>query len=156
MAFRRARPRAIEHEVEVALGGGADASPCALGRHGRSRASGGGVNTVRLVVELVLAALFPACGRHQPRPPIPRPVQVPRQARRTYHSPTELLAREFPDWRVYAMPSDRGVCFGATDLPRTTTLHAYTVDELRARIVDVERTPPPAFVRRYLTAGGTR
>ncbi|MDA8370635.1 MAG: hypothetical protein M0026_12335 [Nocardiopsaceae bacterium] len=114
------------------------------------------MNVFRLCVELVLAALFPARGRHQPRVLAPRPTPIPRQARRTYHTPTELLARQFPEWCVYAMPSDRRLCFGATDRLRTTTVHGYTVGELRERIRAVEETPPPAFVRRYLTATGAR
>ncbi|MFE9244770.1 hypothetical protein [Nocardiopsis sp. NPDC006938] len=109
-----------------------------------------------MTIELVLAILVPARGRHRPRTEDRRPEALPRQARRTYHSPTELLAREFPEWRVYAMPSARGLCFGATDRSRLSTVNGYTAEELRARIRVIEQIPPPELVRPYLAQAARR
>ena len=102
-----------------------------------------------MLAEFLHAALAPARGRHQPRSGAETaPVQPQRQARRSFDTAAELLARDYPGWRIVRLPAGRGFTYAA--MASGVNLHADTATELRARIRAVEEEPPPAFVRRYL------
>ncbi|MFB8763857.1 hypothetical protein [Nocardiopsis alba] len=108
------------------------------------------MNFLRMLAEFVRAALAPARGRHHPRPNAePTPVQPRRQARRTFELDVELLARDYPGWRIIRHPAGRGGISYAALAPGVH-MYADTPTELRAQIRAVEEEPPPDFVRRYL------
>ena len=57
-------------------------------------------------------------------------------------------AREHPDWRVFAIPTDRGRCVAAKNA--ATTVYADSAEDLRRRIRQVDEKPQPHLVRAYI------
>lgn len=109
------------------------------------------MNALRMIIELVHAAIAPARGRYRSgRPPLPAGPVI-RQARRTFDAAIELLTRDFPEWSIIRLPAPNGHTFAA--MARGVTVRARTPAELRTRIRAVEDEPPPAFVRGYLDLG---
>ncbi|WP_246420491.1 hypothetical protein [Nocardiopsis metallicus] len=109
----------------------------------------GGTAMIRLFLCLLGSVLRPVRSdvRSRPAPSAAVP-PVPRQARRTFDRVIELLAREHPDWRVFAIPTDRGRCFVAKK--EATTVYADTAEEISQRIRSVDEEPEPDMVRSYI------
>lgn len=117
-------------------------------------APGGAMNFLRMLTEFVRAALAPARGRHRPRPNAePTPVQPQRQARRTFDADVELIARDYPEWRIIELPAGRGFTYAA--MASGVNLRADTPTELRARIRAVEEElPRPSYCDTSTVTGG--
>lgn len=105
------------------------------------------MNLLGLLLSLLVAAVRPARARSRPAPSTVVP-SLPRRARRTFHTPTDLLAREHPGWRLVAIPTDRGRCVAAKNA--ATTVYADTPEGIRRRIRDVDEEPQPDLVRPYI------
>lgn len=110
------------------------------------------MNLLRLLLSLLVAAARPAQGQDSTDRVRPAPGKVgppiPRQARRTFDRVTDLLAREHPDWRVFAIPTGRGRCLAAKNA--ATTVYADSAEGLRRRIRQVDEEPQPDLVRAYI------
>lgn len=110
------------------------------------------MNLLRLLLSLLVAVARPA--REQGSTDRGRPASgtagplIPRQARRTFDRAVDLLAREHPDWRVFAIPTDRGRCFVAKKA--VTTVYAYTPESIQQHIRQIDEEPQPDLVRPYI------
>lgn len=109
------------------------------------------MNLLRLLLALLRATLRPARSSLRadrlPAPVAPSP-RIPRQARhRIGDQAAELLARDFPHWRIVVIPDQADAWFVAAmggHLIRSTS-----AEETRRRIRQIENAPPLSPVRPY-------
>lgn len=104
---------------------------------------------IRLFLCLLGAALRPVRSdvRARPAPSAAGP-PIPRQARRTAHAQVDLVARDHPDWRVFALPGPSGLFYVAAR--GAHLVRADCPDETRRRIREIDEEPPPWPVRPYI------
>lgn len=109
------------------------------------------MSLLRLALSLIRATFAPVRCSHRPpsgRPPAPPRPLVPRQARRRVGELSlDLIARDYPHWRLSVIPDDSRSWIVAAH--GAHLIRATSAEETRRRIHAAETAPPPSPVRPY-------